>query len=153
VNSELPVFSCYYCHKGTGNPHTSLDRRIVRRITAQPGEMPRITIHVTDDQQLFTYCDMACWHEHESVVRAQLKLKSTYPQNSGTVPCSRCGLPVHRELPHVVYTASTQRLRDSAEEYIGEILEEHDFAVLCPECEGPELAQHAARSAEAASQP
>lgn len=130
----LPVFVCYHCHKQTGNPHTSLDRRTVRRFQAQGGA----TLQILNDQSLFTYCDLSCWQQHELVVMHQLELESAYPAAKELVPCNRCGAPVLRTEPHISYAVTTMRLTDAPDSYVGEVLWDDDFAVLCRGCETPE---------------
>jgi hypothetical protein len=150
---ELPVFTCYCCHLHTGNPHTSLDRRVVRRIRGAPNETAPVTLEVIEAQELFTYCTVACWNGHEPVIRSDLQLKSTYPVDGTAIPCSRCGAPIVRATPHVVYAVCTMRLRDAPDAYIGEVLQDDDYACLCSDCEAPGIravAEHEAERARAA---
>jgi hypothetical protein len=147
--NELPVFSCYHCHGQTGNPHTCLDRRTVRRLAREGAAKAPVTLEVIGDQELFTYCDVDCWHGHEAAILSQLQLKSTYPADGSVVPCSRCGSPIVRATPHVVYTVTTMRLTDAPDAYIGEVLREDDFAVLCARCEEHDLLPTAQRAVEA----
>lgn len=135
--SELPAFSCYHCHGETGNPHTGLDRRVVRRLAAEQTSKASVSVEIIEDQELFTYCSVDCWHGHEGSIVVQLQLESTYPPDGSVVPCSRCGSPVVRAVPHVTYAVSTIRLTNAPDTYIGEVLFDNDFAILCARCEEP----------------
>lgn len=131
---RVPAFVCYHCQKQTGNPHTSFDRRTVRRFGAQGAT----TLQIIGDQSLFTYCDLGCWQQHELVVMYQLQLESAYPSGKELVPCNRCGSPVLRTEPHIAYSVTTMRLSDAPDCYVGEVLWDEEFAVLCRRCEEPE---------------
>jgi hypothetical protein len=146
--SELPVFSCYHCHGTTGNPHSGLDRRVVRRTVGERPSQPQVILEVIEDQELFTYCNLACWHGHEGSIVLQLQLGTTYPPDGPVVPCSRCGSPVVRAMPHVVYAVSTMRLTNAPDTYVGEVLYDSDFAILCSRCEDPWLSEAGQELAE-----
>ncbi len=68
----------------------------------------------------------------------QLALKTRYPTDGEVIPCSRCGSPVTRATPHLAYTVTTMLLKEGADAYLGEVLHEAEFAVLCVKCEEPE---------------
>jgi hypothetical protein len=135
---NLPAYRCATCHQLTGNPHTSLDRRIVRRTFGQGMSPGAITLNIWNAQELFCYCGLPCWAKHEPAVCAELKLTTSYPPDQAVTPCGRCGSPVLRALPHVVYAVVTTTLTDGPDAYVGQVLAEVDFAILCPDCDEPD---------------
>jgi hypothetical protein len=71
-------------------------------------------------------------------VIAELKLRSTYPKGSSTDPCSRCGTPVDRRLPHVSYAYLELHCHETPEGTVGSVLGDEELAVLCQDCEEPD---------------
>lgn len=138
---QLPAFTCYACHHAAGNPHTSLDRRVLRRTGGvAPDGTACPTLDFLETQELFTYCDFGCWLAHEPTIALQLAATGTYPADGDVVNCGRCGSPVVRAHPHVVYAVVTTLLSDGLDVIIGNVLHDVDFVVLCPECELPDNA-------------
>ncbi len=131
------VFRCRMCHQVIGKPYISLDRRTERwSMGLHDGKvMPVVT--VTAAQELFRYDSPDCRKIHEPQVIAELQIKTTYPDSSGSVvPCSRCGSSVDRSLPHVSYGYLETEL--DAQGMVVTVIDETELAVLCRDCEEPD---------------
>ena len=132
---------CRVCQDEIGQPYISLDRRTQKYGTRLWLGQTQGTVTVSECQEMFRYDSQDCRAAHEPQIVAELKLKTTHPDNGPVTPCSRCAAPVDRNLPHVSYiylegilTGENMTVTDSTE-----------LAVLCRDCEEPdEPATHAA---------
>ena len=113
-----PIMRCRVCHSPIGEHYTCLDRRIEKQTVKDFNGKPRTEVSVLSALEMFHYDGQDCRKLHEPQVTAEMKLQSTYPKGSSTVPCSRCGAPVDRQLPHVSYGY---------------------LELLCQDCEEPDL--------------
>jgi hypothetical protein len=75
---------------------------------------------------------------HEPTIVKELKLKSTYPDSSLITPCCRCGSLVDRYKVHVSYSVMAANLTVTPNGWDAEVLNDREFAVLCPRCEQPD---------------
>jgi hypothetical protein len=133
----LPEHGCSVCGASTGNPYTSLDRRILRRTQSDSGSKPA-TLLIEVAQEMFCYCDMVCGMAHAGQLSQYLQLKHAFPTNSEYVQCSQCGETVDRSHTHVAYTFLTALLTEAPESYVAAVIGDVEFAVFCQTCEQPE---------------
>ena len=122
------VFRCSICHCPIGKPYISLDRRTERHSTK--------TVHVLLSQEMFRYESQDCRASQEPHIVAELQLKTTYPGNAAITPCSRCGAPVDRTLPHISYTYMEADL--DVQRMVATVIDANELAVLCRDCEEPD---------------
>lgn len=138
MTTSHPLFSCSVCQKAIGNPHLCFDRRIEKLAVMQHDGKPVTSIHIAQRDTLFMYCSHECWQAHLPDIAAALELKHTYPASSFVSPCCRCGMSVNRTHPYICYSISEMEL-DGDDVLIGHCLDDHDFAILCRDCEEPDL--------------
>ena len=93
------------------------------------------------------YCSSECWQVHEPLLRVAMDLKQTFPSFSFVTPCCRCGKAVNRTLLYVCYSISEMSFHGD-EQLVAQCLDDHDYAVLCRECEDPGLVESAAYAIE-----
>ena len=138
--SESDIFRCRTCQQIVGNPHVTLDRNTQQFTTRMHQGKLQFCIEVLSAQEMFRYGSQTCRAQHEPQVVAELKLTSTYPSHQSPTPCCRCGAPVDRTQPHVSYgylEANTVQTATGEEE---QMVDDVELAVLCPDCEAPEMA-------------
>jgi hypothetical protein len=142
------VFRCRACQQLVGNPHVTLDRN-TQQFTIQTHEGKRWNCIVRlTAQEMFRYGGgQACRAQHEPQVVAELELQTTYPSHHSPTPCCRCGAPVDRAQPHVSYgyleANTVQTATGEEDQVVGDI----ELAMLCPDCEAPDVAPDAAAEA------
>ena len=140
------LFHCTICHQPADNPYLCLDRRVEKASVKVYDGKPRTTITVAVLHTMFIYCCHQCWHLHQPVVTAELQLQSTYPAYSFVTPCSRCGGAVDRTQHHVNYSISEMVLKSAEIVLTAQYIDDHDFAVLCRDCEETGLPEAEAES-------
>jgi hypothetical protein len=141
------IFRCRACQQIVGSHHVTLDRNTQQFTTKMhEGKLWNCIVRLTA-QELFRYCDQDCRAQHEPQVVAELELKTTYPSNQSPTPCCRCGAPVDRTQPHVSYgyleANAVQTATGEEDQVVGDV----ELAVLCPDCEAPDVAPAAAAEA------
>lgn len=139
------IFRCDVCGHPAENPFLSLDRRVEKLSVSTDEGKPVTSINVAACQTLFTYCGHECWQAHQPDVADTLELKSTFPAFSFVTPCCRCGKAVNRTQRYVCYNISELNV-EGEDVLIGHCIDDQDFAVLCRECEEPDLPAAAAES-------
>ena len=135
--NEAPVFQCQVCKDFFTNPYVSLSRNIQHHGSDIWEGKVRKTINIALSQEMFRYGGQDCWKLHAPTVAAELKLKTTYPPSGSNVPCCRCGRPVDCSLPHISYAMTEMNMEYGADDWIGHVVEDEEFAILCRECEEP----------------
>lgn len=133
------IFPCTICNQPANNPYLSLDRRVEKVAVGSSGSKPTTTMHIEVCQTMFVYCTPACWQKHLPAVAAELKLKMTFPQFALTTPCSRCGTAVTRTKPYVSYALTESNLEQTGLSLTGYCIDDVEFAILCPDCEEPDM--------------
>jgi hypothetical protein len=133
---DAPVFQCYVCKNLFTNPYVSLSRSTQHHGTDLWQGKVRKTINIEVSQEMFRYDSQDCWKLHAPAVAAKLKLKATYPP-SGSNACCRCGRPVNRSLPHISYAMTEMNMQFSSGDWVGHVVKDKEFAILCLECEEP----------------
>lgn len=134
------IFRCRTCQQIVGNPHVTLDRNTQQYTTGMRKGKLMNCIKVLYAQEMFRYDSQTCRAQHEPQVVAELKLQTTYPSHKSPTPCCRCGAPVDRTQPHISYgylEANTVQTATGEEE---QMVDDVELAVLCPDCEAPDLA-------------
>src|ERR1035437_3328128 len=126
--SKPYVFRCSICHNPIGKPYFCLVRHTERHSAK--------TVQVLLAQEMFRYDNQDCRSSQEPHIVAQLQLKTTYPGNASITPCSRCGAPVDRSLPHISYAYMEEDL--DVDRMVATVIEETELAVLCRDCEEPD---------------
>lgn len=137
------IFRCAICQKPVGNPHLCLDRRVEKLAVVRHDGKPVTSIKIANRLTMFMYCSQGCWHEHQTDVTVSLKLQQTFPAFSFVTPCCRCGKAVNRTQHYVNYSISEMRL-EGEDVLIGHCIDDHDFAVLCKDCENPDFPESVA---------
>jgi hypothetical protein len=135
---DAPAFKCTVCHADIINPTWCLNRNTQKFGTGLVDGLERVTITMLDSSEMFRYDSVDCWKVHEPSIAKELKLKSTYPDSSSITPCCRCGLSVDRYQPHVSYSVMAANLTETPDGWDAEVLNDREFAVLCPRCEQPD---------------
>lgn len=146
MTEPLP-FRCCICNSTIGNPHLSLDRRIERLSVIDQANQPVNSIDIIQRETLLMYCSHDCWQQHQTDVAKALGLKKTYPAFAFVTPCCHCGQPVNRTRHYVCYSISEMKI-EGADVLIDHVIDEHDFAVLCQDCEHPDLYDESAHANE-----
>lgn len=136
--SDHHSFTCTVCLEPTGNPHLCFDRRIEKLTVMQRDGKPVTAINIAERETLRMYCSHECWQAHEPAIGAALELKQTFPAFSFVTPCCRCGKAVNRTQHYVCYSISEMRFQGD-EQLVARCMGDHDYAVLCRECESPGL--------------
>lgn len=134
---ELPVFQCQVCKIVFTNPYVSLSRNTQHHGSDICEGKVRETINIVLSQEMFRYDSQDCWKLHAPSLAAELQLKATYPPSGPNPPCCRCGRPVDRSLPHISYAMTEMSMKYGAGDWIGHVVKDNEFAVLCPQCEEP----------------
>lgn len=141
-----PIFHCTICHQPAENPYLCLDRRVEKvSVVARDGK-PVTTIKIAVCQTMFIYCSHRCWQIHQPSVASDLLLQSAYPHFSFVTPCSRCGASVDRKQNYVNYSISEMNLMGVEPYLSAQCIDDHDFAVLCRNCEEADLPKADAQS-------
>ncbi len=131
------IFRCAICHKPAENPYLCLDRRVETVSVIEHEGKPVTTVQIKDCESIFVYCSHSCWQAHEREVAEALELQSTYPAFSFVTPCSCCGASVNRTQPYVNYNITEMHVHEIDSSLVGQCVDDHDFAVLCRDCEDP----------------
>ena len=130
------ILRCRVCHQVIGKPYISFDRRTQRHATDTWQGKSRPTIKVLTAQEIFRYDSQDCRSLQEPHIVAELQLTTTYPSASAdVVPCSRCGTPVDRKLPHVSYSFLEGEMENWT---MTKVIDDTELAVLCNACEEPD---------------
>jgi hypothetical protein len=132
------TFTCTVCLETIGNLHLSLDRRIEKITVMQHDGKPVTTINIAERETLFMYCSHECWQVHESTLSAAMELTQTFPAFSFVTPCCRCGKAVNRTQHYFCCSISEMSFQGD-EQLIAQCIDDHDYAVLCRNCEPPGL--------------
>jgi hypothetical protein len=104
-------------------------------------ESCRAEIHAPDRSRPTAFDQRAASHQetvHAPTVAAELKLKTIYPPSSAKPPCCRCGRLVDRSLPHISYTMTEMNMEYGEGDWVGNVVKDKEFAILCQECETPD---------------
>ena len=141
-------FRCCICSQPMETGYFCLDRRIETQSTIEHDGKPTTAINISVCQTMFMYCSADCWHLHEPQMAADLQLKSSYPAFGSVTPCSRCGTPVTRTEPYVAYNISELKFTTFEPHMIAQCMGDKDFAILCRDCEEPDLPMAAVESAD-----
>lgn len=101
---------------------------------------PVTAVKVLNEEELLMLCETACWRSAEPLLTAYFKLKTTFPPFGWVTACSVCGKAVDRAQPHV--TLNVTEMEDISTPWLpsAQILDDRDFAVLCPKCSLPVVA-------------
>jgi len=132
------VFRCTICHGVIGKPYIGLDRRTQRYEQGSWKGKLQTVVTTLDALEMFRYDSPDCWQLHQPQVVAELQLISTYPSGATVVPCSRCGAPVDRKLPHISYAVVEMELSETSRGLTGKVIDDKELAVLCRDCEEPD---------------
>ncbi len=146
MDDDAPVFQCQVCKSDFTNPYVSLDRNTQQHGTDVWQGKVRKTIKIWLSQEMFRYDSQHCWSLHAPEIEAALQLKATYPPSGPVTPCCRCGIPVERSLPHISYAMTEMAMEYGAGDWIGHVLKDREFALLCRECEAPDEFEVAAEA-------
>ena len=138
---EAPVFQCQVCKDVFTSPYVSLSRNTQHHGSDIWKGKVRETINIALSQEMFRYDCQDCWKLHAPTVAAELQLKATYPPSGPNPPCCRCGRPVDRSLPHISYAMTEMNMEYGAGDWIGHVVKDNEFAVLCQQCEEPDELQ------------
>jgi hypothetical protein len=139
-----PIFHCC-CNQAIQNPYLSFERRVEKLSVIEQGGKPVTAINIATCQVMFMYCSHECWQTHQSEIAEALELKVTFPAFNFITPCCRCGKAVNRTQHYVCYSISEMEM-EGDDVLIGHCLDDHDFAVVCRDCEEPDLTDTATAS-------
>lgn len=129
---------CSVCSQALGETFFALDHRVEYITVTENGGQTITAVHILNSSIRSMYCSPACWNSHESEVAAALQLQQTYPAFSFVTPCSRCAQPVNRTQPYICYSLAEMSLT-AEPEWVGQVIDDHDYAVLCKQCKAPGL--------------
>ena len=133
---KVPVLRCRECHQVIGKPYIAFHRRTQRHSSDTWQGKPHSTIKILQAQEMFRFDSQDCKSLQEPQIIAELQLKTAYPSGSGdVVPCSRCGAPVDRNLPHVSYCFLEAEMENWT---MTKVIDDTELAVLCSACEDPD---------------
>lgn len=145
--SSPPKFHCHICNHRIQNPYLSFERRVEKVSVVNKDGSPVTTINIADCQVMSMYCNSECWQKHQPEIVGALEFQVTFPAFNFVTPCCRCGKVVNRTQHYVCYSIAEMEMEGS-DVLIGHCLDDHDFAVLCRDCEEPNLANATAGSGD-----